>query len=100
MEDGRNRRKGTRIQEGEGVSIKKAVYIAGILLAVGIIAFVITVVVYNNSLEKIYDDLGSKEIADLTTIKNNMELTEETSTNLRKNSRRNAKRNRTNISGK
>ena len=92
MEDGRNRRKGTRMKDEEGASMKKAVYIAGILLAAGIIAFVITVSVYNNSLEKIYDDLDSKEIADLTTIKNNVaDLAEETSTNLRKNCRRNAK---------
>ena len=78
----RDRRRG-RAQESGEFSVKNALYIAGTILALGLIAFVITVMVYNNSLEKIYDDLETKEIADLGDT--NKEQTEEVSTNLRKN---------------
>ena len=80
MINGRNRRKGSRTRENEEMSIKKFLSVVAILLATGIIAFIITVTIYNNSLEEIYDDLESKEIADLTTIKNdNRNIVEETS---------------------
>lgn len=71
-ENDRIRRKGARAKDGEGISIKNALYVAGTILALGIIAFVITVMVYNNSLEKVYDDLGSKELGDLTRIKSDV----------------------------
>lgn len=74
-ENDRMRRKGARAKDGEGISIKNALYIAGTILALGIIAFVITVMVYNNSLEKVYDDLGTRELGDLTSEKNEEEKT-------------------------
>ena len=89
----RTRRKGTRSKDGEGMSIKNALYIAGTILALGIIAFVITVMVYNNSLEKVYDDLGARELGDLTSVKSDIieEKTEEVSSGIRENNRRNEK---------
>lgn len=63
----RMRRKDTKSKDVEGMSIKNALYIAGTILALGIIAFIITVMAYNNSLQKVYDDLGTREIGDLST---------------------------------
>lgn len=59
----KNRRRKSPEQGENGISIKNTLYIAGTILALGIIAFIITVMVYNNSIEKIYDDLESQEIA-------------------------------------
>ena len=96
-ENDRIRRKGARAKDGEGISIKNALYIAGTILALGIIAFVITVMVYNNSLEKVYDDLGSRELGDLTSLRTDIDQTEQkteaASSNIRKNCRRNEERN-------
>lgn len=80
----RNRRRGTRSQGDEGFSLKNTLYIAGTILALGIIAFVITIMVYNNSLEKIYDDLGTREIGGLAKVDDAPDITEEASTNLGK----------------
>lgn len=91
-DENRTRRKGTRNKDGEGMSIKNALYVAGTILALGIIAFVITVIVYNNSLEKVYDDLGTKELGELTSVKSEIvEETEEASSGIRKNNRRDEK---------
>ncbi len=53
-----------RIAEGEenGFSLKKTLYVAGIILALGLIAFFVTVMIYNNSLDKLYSDLETQEI--------------------------------------
>lgn len=75
-ENDRIRRKGARAKDDEGISIKNALYVAGTILALGIIAFVITVMVYNNSLEKVYEDLGTRELGDLTSVKSDTEQTE------------------------
>lgn len=83
----RIRRKGARSKDGEGMSIKNALYVAGTILALGIIAFVITVMVYNNSLEKVYDELGTKEIGELTNIEDEITETEAVSSGIRKNNR-------------
>lgn len=72
----RTRRKGSRIKDGEGMSIKNALYVAGTILALGIIAFAITVMVYNNSLEKVYDDIETRELGDLTSKRSGIEETE------------------------
>ena len=89
----RTRRKGTRSKDGEGMSIKNALYVAGTILALGIIAFVITVMVYNNSLEKVYDDLGTSELGDLTSVKSEIAQgeTEAASSSIRKDYRRSKK---------
>ena len=59
---------GGRRREDE-FGIRSALYIAGIILALGIIAFFVTVMIYNNRLDKVYSDLDSQEIAQ--TEKNN-----------------------------
>lgn len=82
------RRDKRRIDKGqgeEGFSLKNTLYVAGTILALAIIAFVITVMVYNNSLEKIYDDLEARELGDLAVTNNEEKETEEASANLRKN---------------
>lgn len=43
-------------------NLKNTLYITGTILALGIIAFIITVMVYNNSVDKLYSDLETKEI--------------------------------------
>lgn len=80
----KDRRRNIKASGEEGFSIKNALYIGGTMVALGIIAFVITVVVYNNSLEKIYDDLGKSNIGDLALVSEDKEKSEETSTNLGK----------------
>ncbi len=75
--DRRNARRdinGRRSEDEFG--IRSALYIAGIILALGIIAFFVTVMIYNNSLDKVYSDLDSQEIAKST---ENENTTEETS---------------------
>ena len=62
-----DRRRDKRLKGNEeGFSLKNTLYIVGTILALGIIAFVITVIVYNNSVDKIYSDLGTKEIGQVT----------------------------------
>lgn len=80
----RNRRKGTRAYEEEGLSVKKALYIAGTILAFGILAFIITVMVYNDSLDKVYEDLGTRELGELTLTEDKDGDTEVASSSLRK----------------
>lgn len=46
-------------------SLKNTLYIAGTILALGIIAFFVTVMVYNNSLDKIYSDLEETDLGKL-----------------------------------
>ena len=75
--DRRNARRdinGRRSEDEFG--IRSALYIAGIILALGIIAFFVTVMIYNNSLDKVYSDLDSQEIAKVA---ENENTTEETS---------------------
>ncbi len=77
------RRRDITGENSEGGSIKNALYITGTILALGIIAFFITVMVYNNSLEKVYTDLESQKLAERTDEAVSNE-TEEASTNLGK----------------
>lgn len=46
-------------------SLKNTLYIVGTILALGIIAFFITVMVYNNSVNKLYSELETKEIGEV-----------------------------------
>ena len=70
----RTRRKGLRIKNGEDMSIKNALYIAGTILALGIIAFVITVMVYNDSLDRINGKIGKRETKELDIKKDKEEV--------------------------
>ena len=90
-ESDRTRRNGARSKDGDEFSIKKALYVSGTILALGIIAFVITVIVYNNSLDKVYEDLGTRELGDLTSVKSEIVETETTSSGIRKDYCRNGK---------
>ena len=91
----RARRSDKKNQDGEGMSIKNALYIAGTIFALGIIAFLITIMAYNNSLERVYDEIGTKEIGDLSDLKNieeEKEIKVETaSSDIRKDDRRDEK---------
>ncbi len=73
-----DRRRDRRIKGNEEntFSLKNTIYIVGTILALGIIAFFITVMVYNNSVDKLYSDLETKELGELT---GNGERTNETS---------------------
>lgn len=81
-----SRRKDRRMKSGSGVfNIKSTIYIAGAILALGVIAFLVTIMVYNNNLNKFYKDLETKEIGEVS--KEETETpnqSEETSTNLGK----------------
>lgn len=78
----RNIRKRIKAKDTEeGFGIKNALYVGGTILALGLIAFFITVMVYNNSLEKIYEDLEIKESVELADSKS---ASEEASSNLGK----------------
>ena len=67
MEEGkRSRRRTARRKNSEGMSIKNALYIAGIILTLGIIAFVITVIAYNNSLDKVYEGFENKKLGEVS----------------------------------
>lgn len=48
-------------EEMTGSGLKNTLYVAGIILALGIIAFFVTVMIYNNSLDKIYEGLDGAE---------------------------------------
>lgn len=80
----KDRRRDISGGNNEGGSIKNALYITGTILALGVIAFFITVMVYNNSLEKVYTDLESQKLAERTDDETGSNETEETSTNLGK----------------
>lgn len=56
------RRDGGGKRSNDGLGLKNTLYVAGIILTLGIIAFFVTVMIYNNSLDKIYTDLGSTEV--------------------------------------
>ena len=88
-ENERTRRNGAREKNEDGMSVKKALYIAGTILALGIISFIITVNIYNNNLEKVYYELGTTETEEKL---NKREVkTEAASSNIRKNNKRNGK---------
>ncbi len=79
-----DRRKDRRMKSNDEnpFSLKNTLYIAGTILALGIIAFIITVMVYNNSIDKLYADLESQEIAKVQEETSN--VLEEASANLGK----------------
>ena len=79
-----DRRKGKRRVGSEGFGLRKTLYIAGAILVLGVIAFFITVMIYNNNLEKIYSDLETTELGQATSDESNDNPTEEASSNLGK----------------
>ncbi len=81
-----SRRKDRRMKNSAGVfNIKSTIYIAGAILALGIIAFLVTIMVYNNNLNKFYKDLETKEIGEVNREETeNTNESEETSTKLGK----------------
>lgn len=64
MRSDRRKDRRRRIAEGEerGFGLRRTLYIAGTILALGVIAFFVTVMIYNNSLDKLYSDLETQEI--------------------------------------
>ena len=86
MRSDRRRDRRRKFAEGEekGFGLKNTLYIAGTILALGIIAFFVTVVVYNNSLDKLYSDLETQEIGEITENTGNENILEEASATLGK----------------
>lgn len=80
----RNRRRKFAEGEEKGFGLKNTLYIAGTILALGIIAFFVTVIVYNNSLDKLYSDLETQEIGEVTENTGNENILEEASATLGK----------------
>ena len=84
MRNDRRRYRGRNIRRDEGESnIKNVIYIGGIILALGIIAFIVTVIIYTHNSEQIYGDLGTKELGEIASVQKE-EQAEETSSNLGK----------------
>lgn len=88
MRSDRRRDRRMKGNEENTFSLKNTLYIVGTILALGIIAFFITVMVYNNSVDKLYSDLETREIGELTENKERMNensnTIEEASANLGK----------------
>jgi len=65
------RKKSRRMQSkglGEGgFSLKNTLYITGTILALGVIAFFVTVMIYNNNINKVYEDLETQSIGKVNT---------------------------------
>lgn len=63
-----NRRRNKRMAESQGeFSLKRTIYISGIILVLGVIAFLVTIMIYNNNLNKFYSELDTKEIGEAQT---------------------------------
>ncbi len=57
MRDSRRQDRRMKESRDNAFSIKNTLYVAGTILALGIIAFVITIMVYNNNVNKLYAEL-------------------------------------------
>lgn len=76
---------GGKRTEEVGFGLKNALIAAGIILFLGVAAFFITVMIYNNNLEKLYGDLEApKEIGQTETLNYGEEGTEEASSQVGK----------------
>lgn len=79
------RRDAGRRGNDEGIGLKGALYIIGIVLVIGVIAFFVTNMIYNKNLDNLYDELEPTEIGDSTIIDNSKEMdTEEASSGIGK----------------
>ena len=89
MREDRKRRERAHIENKNNSSIKNALYIGGSIVLLGLIAFFITIMIYNNNLEKLYSDLDTEKLGMITDNTNSLEETneiedKETSANLGK----------------
>lgn len=76
-------------EEGEEImkeyGLKGALYIIGIVLVIGVIAFFVTTMIYNKNLDNLYEELEPTEIGDSTVIDNSKDMnTEEASSSIGK----------------
>lgn len=78
----RRRDIGGRKTDEIGFGLKNALIAAGIILTLGVIAFFVTVMIYNNNLEKLYGDLETKDIAQKVGGNNDETQTEEASSQI------------------
>ena len=102
MREDRKRRETAHIGNKNNSSIKNALYIGGSIVLLGLIAFFITIMIYNNNLEKLYSDLDTEKLGMVTDNTNSLEETneiedKETSANLGKTIEELENSNQTNI---
>ncbi len=94
MREDRRRRKTALEANKNGSNIRNALYVGGSIVLLGLIAFFITIMIYNNNMEKLYSDLDTERLGaitdtqgkeqNLTNLESVVENTTETSTNLGK----------------
>lgn len=77
MREDRKRRETAHIGNKNNSSIKNALYIGGSIVLLGLIAFFITIMIYNNNLEKLYSDLDTEKLGMVTDNTNSLEETNE-----------------------
>ncbi len=102
MREDRKRRGTAHIGNKNNSSIKNALYIGGSIVLLGLIAFFITIMIYNNNLEKLYSDLDTEKLGMVTDNTNSLETVneiedKETSANLGKTIEELEDSNQTNI---
>jgi len=84
MKDNRRGRRSAQGREENNSSLKNTLYIAGIIIALGVIAFFVTIMIYNNNIDKIYSDLEETQIGQVPENEENTLPTEEASLTLGK----------------
>lgn len=84
MKDNRRGRRSIQGREENNSTLKNTLYIAGTILLLGIIAFFVTIMIYNNSIDKIYSDLEDTQIGQVSENEENTMITEETSLSIGK----------------
>lgn len=77
MREDRKRRETAHIGNKNNSNIKNALYIGGSIVLLGLIAFFITIMIYNNNLEKLYSDLDTEKLGMVTDITNSLETESE-----------------------
>ena len=102
MREDRKRRGMAHNENKNNSSIKNALYIGGSIVLLGLIAFFITIMIYNNNLEKLYSDLDTEKLGMVTDNTNSLEQAneiedKETSANLGKTIEELENSNQTNI---
>lgn len=87
MKDNRRGRRSMQGREEKGSTLKNTLYIAGTILLLGVIAFFVTIMIYNNNIDKIYSDLEETQIGKVPEVEDtedNNQKTEEASLTLGK----------------
>lgn len=77
MREDRKRRGMAHNENKNNSSIKNALYIGGSIVLLGLIAFFITIMIYNNNLEKLYSDLDTEKLGMVTDNTNSLETESE-----------------------